>query len=229
MCCSSMELPPSGASSHDYLEKIFQIPYWVLPMEESVVSSYVRKIAAGWRGVAPRDARIVWDPGNGLGSSVLGSGSEGIPDIEDAENRVGMRGSESTRGSADARGTHGQGGRSPIKQSVEISGETPTRGLTLERRGENETDTEAARREAHQAEAVRMTLTGAEIMLLETFAVYAGRTPRQAIRFVNIYRVIKSSLTPKLRAELDLVTVGDLRYLAATVRRYSFGARGETS
>lgn len=210
---SRTEVPFSGAGSHDYLEKIFQIPYWVRPMERSVVSSYVRRIAAGDRRVVPIDARTAWAPGSGLGDPVLGSGSEGIPDFAGAEDRAGLRDSENAGGSADARDTHGQGGSRPIGQNVEISGGTRTQGSTLENRGGSQTDTEAAQREASQAEAVGMTLTGAEITLLETFAVYAGRTPRQAIRFVNIYRVIKSSLTPKLRAELDLEHGGTMKGL----------------
>ena len=56
-----------------------------------------------------------------------------------------------------------------------------------------------------------MTLSEAEIALLERFAVAAGRTPRQAIRFINIYRIIKSSLTAQLREELNLERGGSLK------------------
>jgi hypothetical protein len=49
-----------------------------------------------------------------------------------------------------------------------------------------------------------MSLSEWEIGALHAFAAYAGRTPRQAIRFVNIYRLIKTSLSGTTLSAQDL-------------------------
>lgn len=49
-----------------------------------------------------------------------------------------------------------------------------------------------------------MSLSEWEIAALHAFAPYAGRTPRQAIRFVNIYRLIKTSLSFQSISARDL-------------------------
>jgi hypothetical protein len=45
----------------------------------------------------------------------------------------------------------------------------------------------------------------AEVQALQSFAAFIGATPRRAIRFVNLYRLIKTSLPSEMLATL----VGD--------------------
>ena len=47
-----------------------------------------------------------------------------------------------------------------------------------------------------------LTLTDWEVQALETFAPFIGTTPRRAIRFVNLYRLIKTSLPPDILERL---------------------------
>jgi hypothetical protein len=47
-----------------------------------------------------------------------------------------------------------------------------------------------------------LTLTDWEVQALETFAAFVGTTPRRAIRFVNLYRLIKTSLPPGILEKL---------------------------
>jgi hypothetical protein len=49
-----------------------------------------------------------------------------------------------------------------------------------------------------------MTLTDWEINALNDYAPFVGKTPRHAIRFVNVYRLIKTSLSLQTIAAADL-------------------------
>ena len=51
---------------------------------------------------------------------------------------------------------------------------------------------------------VGLTLDPFEIDILKAYAPHIARTPRQAIRFVNVYRLIKTSLSPELLERLDI-------------------------
>jgi hypothetical protein len=150
--------PSSGASSHDYLEKIFQIPYWVLPMDGRVARSYVRRIADRDRARAAGPSSV------GPAAAHPTVSGLAITPLQPALVSPDMSQTEASAGSTE----------SPAVNS-DVAGE-----------------------------AVGMTLSDAELELLETFAAEAGRTPRQAIRSINIYRVIKSSLPGTLRDEFDL-------------------------
>lgn len=110
----------TAATSHDYLEKIFQIPYWVRPMDGDASRKYVKGIAA------PQAAR-----GGAPGERV------------------------------------------------------------------------APGREQAAYVARSMVLTPEELDFLETLAPFVGSTPRRGLRFVNVYRLVKTSLSETLQSELQ--------------------------
>src|SRR5262249_10166060 len=127
-----------GASSHDYLEKIFQIPYWVRPIDPDSATSYV-------------------------GSLVKAD--------------VRQEASVSVRGEA-ALPTHDSSSSAAALARTVTSGQPDE---TIRRHNEN-------------WEATSLELTQWEADALQRFAPLVGVTPRRLIRFVNVYRLIKTSL-----------------------------------
>jgi hypothetical protein len=142
----------SGANPHDYMEKIFQIPYWVRSMNPDAAERYVRSIAV--RDVATRGAGVQADVTGQAVASPTGtaSGANGSTPTAAAGVDVASRAA----------------GPAPISEPV---AESIVSGLTL---------------------------TDWEVQALQSFAGFIGTTPRRAIRFVNIYRLIKTSLPPEI-------------------------------
>jgi len=142
---------PAAATSHDYLEKIFQIPYWVRPMDAQASKKYVKGIA---------------------GTDFRGAKDIGVPKPENAE-------APSPAGTAAQAGTPAlAAGPTPVAGSATKLSEAPqyvTRSMTLEQEEQD---------------------------CLEAFAPYVGGTPRRGLRFVNIYRLVKTSLSEELQKEL---------------------------
>lgn len=150
----------AGASSHDYMEKIFQIPYWVRPMDPGAAERYVRSIASRDVATGATGVQAV-ETGQTLPASVS-------PDIGSlsAASRVSPVASGDVAivspGAVPALTT------APTVQSI-VSG---------------------------------LTLTDWEVQALQSFAAFIGTTPRRAIRFVNLYRLIKTSLPPGILEKL---------------------------
>ena len=154
---------PLGASSHDYMEKIFQIPYWVRSMGPDAAERYVGSIAV--RDVVTRGA--------GARPSTNGNTPE-------------VSGSPGTDPSFAARGGSPN---APGSVAVALSAAMPTPITPT----------------ALQSIVDGLTLTDWEVQALRSFAAFIGTTPRRAIRFVNLYRLIKTSLPSQMLETL----VGD--------------------
>jgi hypothetical protein len=153
----------SSASSHDYMEKIFQIPYWVRSMNRTAAERYVRTIAS--RDVAAGGAR---GQQVSTGKTEEASGSPPIGAASGGNGRSHSASGHVVGGSAAAAQAPLTG---PAVQSI-VSG---------------------------------LTLTDWEVQALQSFAAFIGTTPRRAIRFVNLYRLIKAGLQPAMLETL----VGD--------------------
>ena len=139
----------AGASSHDYLEKIFQIPYWVRPVDDKGAKSYVSRLV-------DEDVRRV--------ATVAETGQEGTP-LPPGSTGEGVAGG-STGVDARTNASAGGDGKPPAVKAEE----------------------------AKDKEATSLELTRWEADALERFAPLVGATPRRLIRFVNVYRLIKTSL-----------------------------------
>jgi hypothetical protein len=145
----------AGASSHDYLEKIFQIPYWVRPIEAGIARRYVMSIAA-------EDMRAPIESGDG----------------------------------SQRREPAGPG--EPIETT-----QAPQQAAPITRQSDGQSDkTQRASTEEREELATSLTLTDWEVQTLELFASFVGSTPRRLIRFVNVYRLIKTSLPVAMRDQL---------------------------
>ena len=75
----------AGASSHDYLEKIFQIPYWVRPIEPGAARRYVSSISAAdirqeerYQGAQGGERLVATDQGETPPSSSPGGSREAV-------------------------------------------------------------------------------------------------------------------------------------------------------
>jgi hypothetical protein len=149
--------PISGASSDDYLEKIFQIPYWVRPLEATAAATYVHEIAKTDRIPIAVPTRV--SPATlGVIPPVTGTAgtTSAAPDAATAAPILGPSGPTASVGA-------NPGVIAPASDATEL--------------------------------AVGMSLGEWEIDALRAFAPFVGRTPRHAIRFVNIYRLIKTTLS----------------------------------
>ncbi len=147
-----------GASSHDYLEKIFQIPYWVRPMDPDACIKYVKHLTK-------------------IDSEKESSDTDHVPEIDDID----------TRALDDT-----------VKQETQPGGgEATEKDLDKKESGPTE---KADKKlpdddlDPSQDAFAGMYITDYEVKMLEYLAQFAGSSPRRNLRFVNVYRLIKSSL-----------------------------------
>lgn len=138
----------AGASSHDYLEKIFQIPYWVRPIDPEGATKYVNSLLE-------RDVRRV---------AIITGVGEVAPETS-ARNAT-------------------EPGATPESQATSTE---PAPATEHPRYPSDE-----------KREAASLELTRWEADVLEQFAPLVSATPRRLIRFVNVYRLIKTSLPASL-------------------------------
>jgi hypothetical protein len=150
-----------GATSHDYLEKIFQIPYWVREIDEQWAQEYVATLV-------DEDIRRMPDGGGHAAGKTEGDGAG-----------TGAR----PAGSPPAAGS----GRA-------ATAARPRHATSRSKNG--------------ALEATSLELSRWEADALERFAPFIGRTPRRLIRFVNVYRLIRTSLPDEIREEF-LGSAGD--------------------
>ncbi len=169
----------NAASPNDYLEKIFQLPYWVRQMEGAASAKHLAHLIGDDEEFSP-----------------IGHGNAGVGQ---SDRQISPK--------------SGQADENVVGPLPADPDETPTQNLTP-RQSLNEAPEEA---EEKRAEVVAsMTLTTHEKEFMEALAPHAGRSPRQILRFANVYRLVKTSLKPADREILigDGDTVGCRTLLA---------------
>jgi hypothetical protein len=154
------------ATAGDYLEKIFQVPYWVRPMENDASRAFLE--ARANEVVDAPDPRE--PPDSDLDSDGSGSvgGSEPPPEPQ----------------------PHLTTGTEP-NPDLDWKGKTPTQPV-------NPNDPEEA-----AADIRSISLTPAERSFMSLIATSVATTPRRALRFLNVYRVIKAGLDSEHIDELE--------------------------
>jgi hypothetical protein len=207
---------PAAATSHDYLEKIFQIPYWVRAMDRDASMKYVKDIADKDLREGAAVARV--PPATGMSAS-----SPGVPRPEQ-----GVAVGKQFGAGASVRAP----GPEPAEQQ-QNAGARPAGAP--DRPAEEESMEDAA------YVAGSMTLETAERDFMEALAPYVGGTPRRGLRFVNIYRLVKTSLPPSLQGQLteaggkglgyralitQLAIVSGAPHLSSTYFQFLEGAAG---
>lgn len=134
------------ATAHDYLEKIFQVPYWVRPMNATSSAKFMSDRLSLQRSAA-----------SGLGIKT----EEGEPLVEEDEVE--------SPDSADA-------AQIPADASA---------GTSVDR----------ARERSFTSHLPHLELTETERGFMTKIACWAGNSPRRLIRFLNVYQVLKASLS----------------------------------
>ena len=163
-----------SATAHDYLEKIFQVPFWLRPMGDGGAQAMVQGLLAPSL-VSRKKAADTPSPG----------ASTATPDASDTPR-------------PDA--TH----PAPSAEAANAAVAEPraAEGAATPGPGEAEQKVEApAKREEPDLTAESLEITDAELQFMHELAPLLGRSPRALKRFVNVYRLIKASLAPhELRA-----------------------------
>jgi len=157
-----------AATSHNYLEKIFQIPYWVRPMDDP-------KLARGYVNSLIEDdlRRGFHEEGIGARADAAKAHEASSPTALEAATAI------TTEHSVSVTDQTSKDSHAPD------TGDTTDRGL----------DSQA---EQHRRHAISLVLTPWECEALTYFAPLVAKTPRRLIRFVNVYRLVKTSLPPNV-------------------------------
>jgi hypothetical protein len=152
------------ADARDYLEKIFQLPYWVREMDEETSTEFVdgltRPLAEGSQGGPKRKQGTGETSRNpGSGQDTASSGEQGPKQrVASAEGGSGQESAPNQQGSA---------AETKVPSQSEAK---PTR------------------------EFAQMTLSDTERKVIAAFAPFVGGSPRRAKRYVNLYLLLKTSL-----------------------------------
>ena len=166
------------ASPVDYLEKVFQVPFWLPPM----------------------DAR--------QGRLLLRAELEAIPsEAADATQRKQQDGSGQAGGTGSQQAGAG-GADTSRKEAEEKAADNPQQPAAA-------TATTPAITATQAAEALTFTLK--ESNRLAEMAAAIGGSPRRAKRFVNLYRLMKASLSPDERIRFVTEDGAAGSYIAATI------------
>lgn len=159
-----------AATAHDYLEKIFQVPYWVRPMTPENSHNFLH------------------DRLEHLGPEEDDVGAAGEPLAPPVSQRRESE-DEDDNGDAPAEGANGDAGTPqeahpatpPSPQPSPPGSRTPAAPSAL------------AKAESSLL-ARHLELTKDEKEYMKSLAQCAGASPRRALRFLNVYQVVKASL-----------------------------------
>jgi hypothetical protein len=170
----------NGATPRDYLEKIFQIPYWTRSMDGDASQRFV----------------------SGLLQSIKTSEVEGDSDDKsdsETENVVDPKTwDDGDEFDENAEEEDFANESTDENEDPEVHEEEVT---VLENSGPSSFQSKSVRPHIYSA----VSLTEDEKAFMRKVAIYAGDTPRQALRFVNVYGLVKSVLEePETRERLRL-------------------------
>lgn len=187
------------ATPRDYVEKIFQVPFWLKPMDDGAAQKLLRNLI-------PEDQilRANKVPGNGGGASQdPNAGAKG------QETREGKYYGDSKPDSApkpDA-GTHPAGEAQSNK--ADGGGEPAAAGT-------GETDEQSKEPDVVlKPESLLLDVRERDAMIALSRVI--GKTPRTLKRFVNVYRIIKAGLDADRLAAFMGTGPSDAQYVAVLV------------
>ncbi|NOD89462.1 MULTISPECIES: P-loop NTPase fold protein [unclassified Ruegeria] len=157
----------SGANPKDYLEKIFQIPYWTRRMEGNIAKNFVK-------GIVPTTVALPDQNDND-------DQSEGDKDPSETRNEsaTSLEANSETKSKDPSQGQAKTGDQSLDDDETYDDVDEPGG-----EENDNDRDSEVLTRP--------VDITETEQRILEEFAPFAGRSPRKLLRFVNVYGLIKS-------------------------------------
>jgi hypothetical protein len=168
----------NGATPRDYLEKIFQIPYWTRSMDGDASQRFVSGLLESIKSAEPEDGASGGPP------------DDTIPPVDPISPEEGS-------------GIYQEASEEDIDWEEAEEDESLDEGMDEEAKDDNGTLVETKAVTPHIYSPV--SLTEEEKAFMRKVAIYAGDTPRQALRFVNVYGLVKSVLEePETRERLQL-------------------------
>ncbi|HEY0321990.1 MAG TPA: P-loop NTPase fold protein [Pyrinomonadaceae bacterium] len=178
------------ATPHDYLEKIFQIPFWLNPLEVDTTKKMVTGLMPVTKAVVQpkleskeQETKSIESGGGGQDSAVDSERKEDSKASGSGAEVEKAGGKESTEGQT---GTH-------IQQTTGSSQTTATSRLDLN--------------------PDNLDILPDEVTFVHELTPLMGRSPRAVKRFINTYRLLKAGLTPNERAAFldETVDLGQFR------------------
>ena len=171
------------ASAHDYVEKIFQVPFWVKPMSPEasrrLVHELLKNSVTEGGGAKQRDSD---SESAGLGHSQRVDAAGGHDSTRRSGNtsdidvpRPGSGHDETDQGRSGNGGTAGRETIDSTRRST--GGDEPTRAST-------------------DLSPESFSVTRMELDAMSDLAPLLGRSPRTLKRFVNVYRLVRVGLSP---------------------------------
>jgi KAP family P-loop domain len=154
------------ADAQDYLEKIFQIPYWVRRMDAKASQTFVDSLA---KLFVTKDAPI---PG-------------GVKDATLAQGQPNYSGSEASPIPQEQLALKSQG-HSLSPPSASSGGVSAG----------DSSDSRLPQTKSSAPKFIPMTLSDDEKRTLAAFAPFVGSSPRRAKRYLNLYLLLKTSMQP---------------------------------
>lgn len=171
------------ASPRDYLEKIFQIPYWVRRMHGEASKNFAKELIGPVLEEAGQKPKSVSPDEQDRQSGT------------DPESPGGLDGKPVKKSEPD-----------PSGKSDDAGEEEPTAGIpTGNKDKEQKSDAQQNDKEKMDPNPQSLVLTKHEKDFLAELAPYAGQSPRTIKRFVNVYRLLRTGLSE----ETLLGLVGD--------------------
>jgi exonuclease VII large subunit len=168
------------ASPDDYLEKIFQIPYWLRPLDITSTLNMLNgmlKVQSGRNGGA-RSGQT-----GQTGANQSGEGQD-----QPADHSASTAESTSAAGTASDESASESQAAGPDQQTRQAAA-TPQHSASGPADGPNlQTETVGEAREI-------LKVTDPELDFMKELASLLGRSPRALKRFLNVYRLVKARLT----------------------------------
>jgi len=167
------------ASPRDYLEKIFQIPYWVQRMQGDASSSYAKEL------VGPVVDREAGGAAGGSRANDVNGGpvARRKPDVETVDPAVGDAAAAGVADD-DTQAVNDDPASDPDRRDDQRDPDEP-----------DDQDDSKDNVVWVEPNPESLRLTTHERDFLSQLAPYAGRSPRTIKRFVNVYRLLRTGLS----------------------------------
>jgi len=168
---SAIQSERRPADTQDYLEKIFQLPYWVRRMDAVASHRFVDSLAESF---------VATDAPASSGDNTAAVGGQPGTTRDPSASPLAL---EPSRGPQDPAAATSQ---APV-------GDTPSSAGGI---GPSATEDQKGGAQAGRSapKFIAMTLSKDERQILAEFARFAGSSPRRAKRYLNLYLLLKTSL-----------------------------------
>lgn len=189
-----------GASAHDYLEKIFQVPYWVRPMGVSGSSKFMAdrlSLQKKARQKKVDDGAIKAVDSQPTSAGAAGTISGEAPAVEKVVSPA-----TPVTSMKEGDGATAHAGSSVVSSGAALSSSKATYqraaqegGTTVAGVSDTQSSAYPSTSSSLRDDVPKVDLTEAEVEFMTALACFGGNSPRRLIRFLNIYQLMKATLS----------------------------------